>query len=85
MQAAPPTWCLVIARGERGALDCEGSGLGLAIVTDVLAEYGFRLDIGSRRDGGGQITFAVPARASDTGFHSLPYRAASAAAPSAAS
>jgi signal transduction histidine kinase len=52
---------LVLARGERGAYDCEGSGLGLAIVADVLAEYGICLAIGARPGGGCRITFAVPA------------------------
>jgi signal transduction histidine kinase len=69
---------LVLARGERGTLDCEGSGLGLAIVTDVLAEYGISLNIETRPGGGCRITFAVPARVSDADLQpSLPRPAVS--------
>ncbi|MFO1149717.1 MAG: HAMP domain-containing sensor histidine kinase [Alsobacter sp.] len=71
---------LVLARGERGAYDCEGSGLGLAIVADVLAEYGISLDVGTRADGGCRIAFAVPLRAAVPALSRVAQRAAPATA-----
>lgn len=49
---APDHVPALLARGHSEDVTAEGSGLGLSIVTDILAEYGARLDLGASPLGG---------------------------------
>ena len=54
----PAQWPRALERGERLDRRGEGTGLGLAIVQDVLAAYGWQLDLGRSELGGLKATVA---------------------------
>ena len=53
---APDRVSLLLARGASDDPTAEGRGLGLSIVTDILAEYGGRLELGRSEAGGCRAT-----------------------------
>lgn len=60
--ADPAHYERLLKRGARMDTEDGGSGLGLAISGDIVEAYGGRLDIGSSRLGGLEITLTFPAK-----------------------